>query len=89
LSTDRGEAQAEVERLRARVAALEEQLIEVEAWANEAVARAQERTYWLDRWHVDLNQVMRRRSAERIRAVARTVRAVYRAAVELKSEYRR
>ncbi len=47
--------QAEVERLRARVAALEAELVEVQARANAAVAAAQERAYWLDRWHLDLN----------------------------------
>jgi hypothetical protein len=78
LSTEEGEERTEVERLRARVAALEAELIEVEAWANHAVAEAQERTYWLDRWHVDLNKLMRRRSAERILAIARPIRAVFR-----------
>jgi hypothetical protein len=88
LSTERVEAQAELERLRSRVAALEAELVEVESWANKAVAQAQERTYWLDRWHVDLNELMRRRSAERIRASARALRAVYRAGLELRSELR-
>jgi hypothetical protein len=84
LSADPGEAEAEVERLRARVKALEIELIEVQAWANEAVAEAQDRTYWLDRWHIDLNALMRRRSADRIRAGARAVRGVYRALIRLK-----
>lgn len=88
MNTEQGEAQGEAERLRARVAALEAELVEVEAWASKAVAQAQERTYWLDRWHVDLNEVMRRRSADRIRASARAMRAVYRAALELKSQLR-
>lgn len=79
-----GEAKGEVEQLRARVEALENELIELQAWANDAVARAQDRTYWLDRWHVDLNELMRRRSADRIRALARAVRGVYRALLRLK-----
>jgi hypothetical protein len=69
---------AEIERLRARVAMLESQVTDVEAWANRAVAEAQARTYWLDRWHVDLNALMRRRSADRARAAARRARSVYR-----------
>lgn len=68
----------EIEALRAQVAALEAQLAETEAWANRAVAEAQEKTYWLDRWHVDLNKLMRRESADRIRAAARALRAVVR-----------
>lgn len=68
----------EIEVLRAQVAALEAQLAETEAWANRAVAEAQEKTYWLDRWHVDLNKLMRRESADRLRAGARAIRAVVR-----------
>jgi hypothetical protein len=74
---DDGQA-AEVERLRARVAQLEAELVEVEAWANRAVAAAQERTYWLDRWHLDLNRLMARRGAAELRAAVRAVRIVYR-----------
>ena len=46
---------AEVERLRARVAELEAELIETHAWANRVVGAAQAQTYWLDRWQLDLN----------------------------------
>ena len=69
---------SEIDALRARVAELEAQLIETEDWANRVVGAAQERAYWLDRWHVDLNAVMQRRSATWIRAVLRAVRSVYR-----------
>jgi hypothetical protein len=69
---------AEIERLRARVAQLEAELVEVEEWANRAVATAQERVYWLDRWHLDLNRLMERRGAAELRAVVRAMRAVYR-----------
>ena len=72
------ETDAEIERLRARVEMLEAQLADVEAWANHAVAEAQIKTYWLDRWHVDLNALMRRRSADRARAAVRKARSVYR-----------
>ena len=69
---------AEVERLRARVAELEAQLVEVEDWANRTVGAAQERLYWLDRWHLDLNRLMERPGASELRAAIRAVRAVYR-----------
>jgi hypothetical protein len=64
----------ENERLRARLAALESELLEVQAQANEAVAEWQDRAYWLDRWHVDLNALMRRRGAGRVRGLLRAVR---------------
>ena len=67
--------QQEIVSLRARLAALEDELVEVQANANDAVADWQERAYWLDRWHLDLNELMRRRSAERVRAVLRAIRS--------------
>jgi predicted RNA-binding Zn ribbon-like protein len=73
------ELQAEVERLRARVDALESELVEVQARANASVAEWQERAYWLDRWHLDLNALMRRPGAAELRAVVRAVREVVRA----------
>ncbi len=54
-----GDLAAENARLRARVEQLESELVE-QARANAAVAAAQERAYWLDRWHLDLNALMRR-----------------------------
>lgn len=74
-------AAAEIAALRARVAELEAQLIETEDWANRTVGAAQERAYWLDRWHLDLNALMTRRSAILIRAALRAVRSVYRFAI--------
>lgn len=68
----------EVETLRVRVAALEAQLIETEDWANRTVGEAQDRLYWLDRWHLDLNAVMRRDSATRTRALLRALRSIHR-----------
>jgi hypothetical protein len=69
----------EISRLRELVASLEAQLLETEAWANRAVAEAQDRTYWLDRWNIDLNRLMRRRGADRAQRLARSARAAYRA----------
>jgi hypothetical protein len=63
---------------RDRLEALERQHTEEIARANAAVAAAQDRSYWLDRWHVDLNSLMRRRGASELRAALRAARAVYR-----------
>ena len=63
--------QAELEALRARVAALERERAEQAARANAAIAAAQDRAYWLDRWHLDLNALMRRRGAAEFRAAVR------------------
>lgn len=68
--------QAEVERLRAQVSALESELVNVQARANASVAEWQERAYWLDRWHLDLNALMRRPGASQLRAAVRAVRSV-------------
>jgi hypothetical protein len=67
---------AEIEQLRAHVAALEAELVEVSARANEQVAKWQERAYWLDRWHLDLNDLMRKPGASQFRAILRALRAV-------------
>ncbi len=74
------QSQTEIDELRRRVSQLEAQVAEVEAWANRAVAEAQAKTYWLDRWHLDLNALMKRPGAGRARAAARALRSVYRAA---------
>ena len=52
----------DVDALEARIEALERELAERTERAGAAVAAAQERTYWLDRWHVDLNAVMEHRT---------------------------
>ena len=69
---------AENERLTERVRALEVELVEVQARANAAVAQWQERAYWLDRWHVDLNALMRRPGASEFRAALRGMRSLVR-----------
>jgi hypothetical protein len=61
-----------------RLEALERERIEQAARTNAAIAAAQDRSYWLDRWNVDLNAVMRRRGASELRAGLRAARAVYR-----------
>jgi hypothetical protein len=79
----------ELERLRARVAALENELVEVQARANAAVAAAQERAYWLERWHIDLNALMRKPGAAQFRALLRAVRWVGRSSRRVRRRLRR
>ena len=69
-----GDERAELEALRARVDTLEQERIEQVARANVAIAALQERVYWLDRWHLDLNALMMRRGASEFRAVVRIIR---------------
>jgi hypothetical protein len=71
------EIDTENKRLRARVAALESELVETQARANAAVAQWQERAYWLDRLHLDLNKLMERPGANELRLALRAVRAVF------------
>ena len=79
-ATGRGSDQLEAENaeLRQRVAQLERELVDVTASANEAIAAAQDRAYWLDRWHLDLNELMERRGADELRAVLRVLRGAFR-----------
>ena len=71
LSTDE---RAELVALRARVLELQREHAEQIAAANAALAKAQERAYWLDRWHLDLNALMARRGAAELRALVRLAR---------------
>jgi hypothetical protein len=80
----RHQLEAENERLRARIQALEVELVEVQSRANAAVAEWQERAYWLDRWHLDLNALMRRPGASELRGALRAIRAVMRMAIKAK-----
>jgi hypothetical protein len=81
LTTDE---RAELEALRRRVAALEDELHEQARRTNAVVAAAQERAYWLERWRVDLNAIMERPAAGRVRAAARAVRGPFRLLRRLK-----
>jgi hypothetical protein len=76
LTTDE---RAELEALRARVDTLERERAEQAAAANAAIAAAQERVYWLDRWHVDLNALMAKPGAAEFRAGLRLARGAVRA----------
>ena len=61
-----------------RLAELERRHTDEIARANAALAAAQDRSYWLDRWNIDLNALMRKPGAGAVRAALRAVRAVYR-----------
>ena len=76
--------QAEIQALRERIEQLEAEKAELAARANAAVAAAQDRVYWLDRWGLDLNALMRRRGAAELRAAVRVLRSVVRLAKRLK-----
>ena len=70
------ERESEIARLRGRVAELEAQLHDQAVRTNAIVAAAQDKTYWLDRWHLDLNALMRRRGAAELRSTLRFLRNV-------------
>jgi hypothetical protein len=84
MATTETDQQTELEQLRARVAALEAELVEQAARSERIVAEAQERTYWLDRWHLDLNALMRKPGAAEFRALVRGVRWFARALKKVK-----
>lgn len=75
---------AENARLQERVAQLEGELAEQAARTNALIAETQERTYWLDRWGVDLNALMERPGAAQFRGLLRAVRWPLRQAKRLK-----
>jgi hypothetical protein len=75
--------------LRARVEQLERERFELARRANEAIADAQDRAYWLERWQLDLNALMRRPGMAELRAVARAVRLVARGVRSLQELLRR
>jgi hypothetical protein len=78
------EPQDELETLRARVAELERELADRTARANAAVAAAQDRNYWLDRWHIDLNQMMATRWGQLAFRTAKRARNVQRAIIRVR-----
>jgi hypothetical protein len=71
------------------VAQLEQELVEQADRANRVVAEAQERLYWLDRWHVDLNELMKKPGAAEFRWLLRAVRGVLRRLKTLKRKLTR
>jgi ABC-type transporter Mla subunit MlaD len=63
--------------------AIEREHVEQLARAHAALAAAQDRSYWLDRWGLDLNALMRRPWAHRLRALLRALRELQRGAIAL------
>jgi hypothetical protein len=69
---------AELLALRARVDELERELVEQQRRTGRVVAESQEKLYWLERWGVDLNRLMRHRGAQQaLSVVSRTRRVVW------------
>jgi SAM-dependent methyltransferase len=79
---------AELEALKARLAALEEELADRAARTNAALAAAQDRVYWLERWHLDLNSLMRRPAARALRVLFFASRFAYRLLWRLRGDAR-
>ena len=71
-STDAREA--ELATLHARIAELEGQLGDQARATAAVVAEAQEKLYWLERWHVDLDALMRKPGAQQTLELVRTAR---------------
>lgn len=67
---------AEIAELRSRVTELEHELAEQSRRTARLVAESQEKLYWLERWGVDLDRVMKRRGAVQVLEAARRVRGV-------------
>ena len=61
--------------------AIEREHVEQLARAHAALAAAQDRSYWLDRWGLDLNGLMRRPGARRARTALRFLRELKRGTV--------
>lgn len=57
---------------------IEREHVEQLARAHAALAAAQDRSYWLDRWGLDLNAQMRKPGARRLRALLRWLRELRR-----------
>jgi SAM-dependent methyltransferase len=74
----------EIQALRRQIEAQEHAHAEQIKRANAALAAAQDRSYWLERWQLDLNEVMRRRGASEARAAVRGLRGIYRATYNLR-----
>ncbi len=79
MATEETTDSSAIAALHARIDELEREQHERTARANDALAAAQDRAYWLDRWNLDLNALMRRRGASELRAGMRAARALYRA----------
>lgn len=75
---------AEVASLRARVATLEGELAEQAQRTARVVAESQEKLYWLERWQIDLDALMRKPGAIPALETLKRVRALSRGAKKFK-----
>jgi hypothetical protein len=75
---DDGDATANGRAVEGDLEAIEREHVEQLTRAHAALAAAQERSYWLDRWGVDLNALMRKPGARRVRALLRWLRELQR-----------
>lgn len=80
---------AENAALRAQLEELERARSELMARTTSVAAAAEERTYWLERWQLDLNALMSRPWTSRARAVLRALRRPARGARTLLRRARR
>ena len=78
---------AQLEALQRRVEVQEREHAEQIKRANAALAAAQDRSYWLERWGLDLNELMRRRGASEARAAVRGLRGIYRGFYNLRQRF--
>ena len=62
---------------------IEREHVEQLARAHAALAAAQDRSYWLDRWGIDLNAQMRKPGARRLRGLLRLLRELQRGKLAL------
>jgi hypothetical protein len=74
MATVEDELRAQIAFLNDRIAQLEAERLEHDRRTNATIAALQARAYWLDRWHLDLNALMARPEADRMRAAARALR---------------
>ncbi len=88
MATEETTDSSAIAALHARIDELEREQHERTARANEALAAAQDRSYWLERWNVDLNALMRRRGASELRAALRALRSLYRLRHSVKGQVR-
>ena len=75
MATEPRTEREELDVLRARLDKLEREQVERTARAHQALAAAQDKSYWLDRWQVDLNALMRSRLARELRVAIRGAQA--------------
>jgi SAM-dependent methyltransferase len=84
MTTEPATENEQLEALRRRVEEQEQEHAERIKRANAALAAAQDKAYWLDRWQLDLNELMRRPGASEARAALRGLRSVYRGLYKLR-----